>query len=143
MLSLRPLPSQKRELENIYDVFEEFFNDSFPVMNRFGNDNFRIDVKENDDAYIVEAELPGYSKEQIKIEYHDSKLFICADQVTETNEENDKFIHRERNVSSMRRGIYMKDINSDKIQASLKDGILKITAPKYEAKQEKHYIAIE
>ena len=143
MLSLRPLSPQKREMENVYDIFEEFFNDSFPVMNRFRNDNFRIDVKENEEAYIVEAELPGYSKEQIKIEYHDTKLYICADQVTEKNEENDRFIHRERNVSSMRRGIYMKDIDSDKIQASLKDGILKITAPKYESIQEKHIIEIE
>ena len=143
MLSLKPLVPQRREMDTVYDFFEDFLNDSFPMMNRLKNDGFKIDVKENEEAYTVEAELPGISKDQIKIEYHVSKLYICTSQVNEKNDENDRYIHRERTVSQMQRGVYLRNVNYDGIQASLENGILTITAPKIENKAERHRIEIK
>ncbi len=143
MLSLKPLSPQKREVESFYDVFEDFFNDSFPVMNRLRNDSFKVDVKENEREYVVEADLPGVERDQIKIEYHDGKLFICTSQITETKEENERYLHRERSVSSMQRGVYLKDVNAESIEASLKEGVLRVVAPKLEGREAKRYIEIK
>lgn len=117
---------------DFYDMIDDFFNNSFlPVRNLY-NDTFKVDVKESDKDFLVEAELPGISKEDVKLDYNDSRLTINVNHEEKVDEEKDHYIHRERKRTSMQRGIYLKDIVPEEISAQLKDGVLKIVVPKKE-----------
>lgn len=140
MFGLTPVRHNAVERANgygdFYNAIDNFFNDDF-----FGRvaltSGFRMDVKEDDKNYIIEAELPGIKKEEISIDYHNNILYIAVNQNTEkTNEKNEEsgnYIHRERRSTSMQRGIYLGEINIEGIDAKLENGILHITAPKAEA----------
>ena len=141
-------------------IFGENFIDSFfddfarPVKNnvfRIGTPSssvMKTDVKETDEAYELEIELPGYRKEDVKAELKDGYLTISA-QKTENKDEQDKagnYIRRERFMGSASRSFYVGEIvEKDDIKAQFRDGILFVTVPKKEAKpqvEEDHTILI-
>ena len=97
---------------------------------------FRTDVREVENAYILEAELPGFSKEDIKAEIKDGYLTISAEHRSEKDkkDENSNYIRRERTYGSYTRTFDLSGIKSDGISASYKDGILSLTLPKEEVK---------
>lgn len=136
MLGLTPLNRnnvQRRNVNDAFDllnIFDDFFNNDGFFGQQKNVGQFRVDLKDENDHYIVEAELPGFKKEDIKIDYEDGRLIISARKNEEIQEEKDKYIHRERKSCSMQRVIYMKDVNMDEIAAKLEDGILKIEVPK-------------
>lgn len=117
---------------SLFDSIENFFNDDFFNLPAFGNSEFRIDVKENEKAYTIEAELPGINKEDIALDYNNGTFYIAVNHNEDINEENGSYIHRERRSTSMQRGIYLGDINAQGIDAKLENGILHITVPKME-----------
>lgn len=131
------------EFADFYNVIDDFFNDSFLPLRSLKNDTFKIDVKENDKEYIIEAEMPGVKKEEIKIDYNDGRLFIQVKRDEEINEEKENFIHRERRSASMQRGIYLNNVKADTIDARLENGMLKIVAPKLEIEDNKYRIEIK
>lgn len=115
----------------------------------FGEDRtiMPVDLLENEDAYIIVANVPGISKEDIEIEVNHEYLELRAnlDKTDETSEEtgeskeekkdetNIQFLHRERYSSSFRRRFkFSKPVNSKDATTSLKDGVLTITLPKSE-----------
>lgn len=109
------------------DFIRDFFtNDWLTPMNL----DFRTDIKETDQEYIVEAEMPGVNKEQITVEFKDQTLTISAQHLSETNEENQNYIRRERRSGSMSRSFYVENVDADTIKASYTDGILKVILPK-------------
>jgi HSP20 family protein len=113
----------------IDDFFSDGFEGFFPTRN-LRHDTFKIDVKEEDNAYIIEADLPGVRKEEIQLNYQEGCLSISVER-SETKEEDTKnYIHRERRQSTMRRRINLGDLDPDQIDAKLEDGILTVTAPK-------------
>lgn len=116
-------------LKPINDMVNDFFNDS---VFSYSYKPFRIDIKENDGEYQIEAELPGVRKDEIKVEYRKDQLLISVERVNKIDEEQDNYIHKERRYASMRRGIYLKNIDENAISAKLEDGILTIIAPKLE-----------
>ncbi|MBO4903037.1 MAG: Hsp20/alpha crystallin family protein [Lachnospiraceae bacterium] len=135
------------------NLFDEFF-DSFqrPTKRRANaplSGLMKTDVKEHDDAYELGIELPGYKKEDIKLELKDGYMNIRANNETEKEEKDEKgtYLRRERYVGSMSRSFYVGEaLTEEDIKAKFEDGILKITVPKKEAKpavEENHYIAIE
>lgn len=69
---------------------DDFFNDSLPTARTLRNDTFKIDVKEEDNTYIVEAELPGFRKEDIKLDMNDDTLSISASRTLETEDKKAK-----------------------------------------------------
>jgi HSP20 family protein len=113
-------------------MFDDFFDDNFFNMRSLKNDTFKMDVKDQDTHYLIEAEMPGTKKEEIKLEYLDNHLVIRVEKQEEVNEETENYIHKERRSSSMQRSIYLKDVNLKDIDAKLEDGILKIKIPKSE-----------
>lgn len=135
MFGLTPF-NRNRALTNtgandFYNAIDDFFNDSFmPLRSFLSNDTFKIDIKETEGAYLVEAEMPGIKKEEIQLDYHNDSLIISVQRQEEINEDKDNYIHRERRMSAMQRSIYLKDINEESIEAKLEDGILKIIASK-------------
>ena len=92
---------------------------------------FRTDIKECDNAYILEAELPGFSKEEIHAEIKDKYLTISAvhSEKKEESEEKSAYVRRERTYSSYSRSFDISGINADEITASYTNGILKLTLP--------------
>jgi len=107
------------------DSFDRFFADS---------GNFNVDIKENEDAYTVEADLPGLAKEDIELDYSNDVLSIRAQQEMSTEEKDDEsnYIRRERSSRSYNRQFLIKDIDEDNITAEFDNGVLKVQLPKTE-----------
>ena len=93
---------------------------------------FKVDVIDEDKDYKVEAELPGFSKDEIDVDFEDGKLTISAEKNEEVNDENKEknYIHRERKSSKMMRRMFFKDVDQENMTAKLEGGILEITIPK-------------
>ena len=110
-----------RELE---EMSRSFWNDSELSA-------FRTDIKKQDGNYVLEAELPGFKKEDINIDIDKDCLTISAEHKSEENEDDkDKgFIRRERYYGSYSRSFNIKGIDADAISASYNDGILTLTMP--------------
>lgn len=128
---------------DFYNLFDEFFDDSAFGLRNLKNDTFKLDVKDQETNYLVEAEMPGVQKEDITLDYQNDQLLISVRKNEEINEEKDNYIHRERRTTSMQRSIYLKDVKIDDIDAKLEDGVLKITIPKAEVTSAKRLIEIK
>ena len=138
--------------ENLFDNFWEHF--SFPDMERrlYGkpaNSIMKTDVKEIDGSYEVDIDLPGFKKDEIKMQLKDGYLTVHAAKQTEQNQkdENGSYIRRERYVGSMSRSFYVGDhVKEEDIHARYEDGILSFRLPKEEQKaveEKEHFISIE
>ena len=111
-------------------LLSNFFNDGW--FEGFGMNGFKVDVRETDDAYVIDAEMPGVEKEDIDIGVHDRQLTITAS-VDETNEQKDddgRYLRRERRSGSFRRSFSLDDIKAEDIRAEMKNGVLTIRCPK-------------
>ena len=136
------IPRRKNE----FDLLEEMFRDPFFA----GGETklMRTDIKEKKDKYLVDIDLPGYEKEDIKIEIEDGYLTIHATTDSQKEEKEDgKFVRKERYVGECSRSFYVgEDIKEEDIKASFKNGTLKLEIPKKEEKKElpeKKYIPID
>ena len=122
-----------------------FFLDNM-VDNFFAdNDNkMKCDIYEKDNTYHVEMDLPGFNKEDIKLELNNGNLTIIAEKSNESEEkdENKKYIRRERSYGKYSRTFYLGDVDEEKINAEFNNGTLAISIPKLEEKQTKKYIDI-
>ena len=132
------------------DLFDEMFRDPFfSSAFDFGNTNImKTDVREKDGNYIMDIELPGYSKEDVKAELKDGYLTIQAEKNENSDEKTSQgdFVRRERYSGSCNRSFYVGDaITEEDIKANFENGTLKMTIPKKEAKAvpEKKFISIE
>lgn len=119
------------------DTFENFFT---PYYEKF--DFMKTDITEKDEAYLLEVELPGFDKKDITVEYQNKYLTIKAERSDTTNEK-DKVIRKERNVSCAR-SYYVGDIEESSLKAKYENGLLLVTIPKTQPKKpEKLGIAID
>ena len=107
------------------DFFRSFFNHDF-----YGNGGISIDVKDEDQKYVVEAEMPGVKKDQINIDVHNGILTIQANQEIEENVEKDSYVYRERRQGTISRSLSLENIKEDEISAKYENGLLKIHLPK-------------
>lgn len=106
---------------------EDFFNNSF--MAGFSS-AMRTDVKENDSSYILEVEMPGFQKENIRIECSDGRMTISAEHTQQDEEKKPSYIRQERHYGRVSRSFSFEGIDEDQVSAEYKDGILRITVPK-------------
>ncbi len=132
--------------KNNFDLWDELFND--PFFNHHESKVMRTDIKENESNYDILVDLPGYEKENIKIDVENGYLNITASMKKENNEEDKgKYVRRERYFGEATRSFYVgEDIKDDDIKATFKNGTLKLAIPKKETKKEipsKKYIEIE
>ena len=138
--------------ENLFDSFFDDFASPVRREVKFSEPAgcaMKTDVKEKDDAYELDIELPGYSKDNVKAELKDGFLTVSAT-VEKNDDEKDKdgrYIRRERYSGSCSRSFYVgENVTEADIKAKFDNGILKISVPKIEAKPEveqNHYVAIE
>ena len=99
---------------------------------------FRTDIRETEQAYILEADLPGFSKEDIHAEIKDGYLTIRAERqaLSEDKDEKNSYLRRERSYGSFSRSFDLSGIRVEDITASYKDGVLSLTLPKAQPKKE-------
>jgi HSP20 family protein len=92
-----------------------------------------MDVVENDNAYVVKVELPGLSKDDVKVTLQDSVLTVQGEKKHETEEKKSDYHSVERSFGAFRRSFTLdQSVRGEKVDASFKDGILTITIPKTE-----------
>ena len=129
---------QKRN--NNLDLFDEFFP-TFAYRNKAF---MRTDIKESENEYLLDVELPGLNKDEVKISLDDGYLTISASKTENKEDEKDKYIRKEIYTSKQERSFYVGNVDEKKITASFENGILKIAVPKEELPEvdTKKYIQI-
>ena len=128
MFELIPFDRRMHRMSN-YDPFremDEFFNNN----TRNVANPFATDVIDNGDSFELNAELPGFKKEDINLSIENDCLTISAERKLNKEEKVPNFIKRERFYGSYSRSFDLTGIDVDKISAAYIDGVLKLTLPK-------------
>ncbi len=109
----------------------------------------KTDVRDMDDHYEVDIDLPGFKKDEVNAELKDGYITISASKGLDKDEKDKKtgkYIRQERYVGSMSRSFYVgEDVTQEEVKAKFEDGILQLTIPKKDVQtvEQKNYIAIE
>lgn len=130
---------------NNFDLFDDIFGDSF--FKKEENKMMRTDIREIEDGYIIDVDLPGYSKENIKIDVTDGYLTINAKMNKEKNDDSHgTYVRRERFFGEASRSFYVGEaVEAEDIKAAFKNGILSLEIPRIDESKklpEKKYIEI-
>ena len=139
MFELRPFDHRNNHLRT-YDPFREmeeleraFFGRPFAPERGFaGLSEFKTDIRDQGDSYLLEADLPGFRKEDIHIDLDGDTMTIRAERHSE-HEEKDKegsYLRCERSYGSYQRSFDVSGIEESGLKAEYADGVLKLTMPK-------------
>lgn len=130
MFSLRPY---RRLMENIMEApFSDFWLEDFRPLSQGG---MRVNLREDEEKYLLEAELPGVNKEEIILKSNDDVLTIAVKRDERIEKKDENYIVRERRYGSMSRSFYFDDVDFEKVKAKFENGILYVTLPKLEGKK--------
>ena len=136
-------------------LFDDFFGDfAFPDVDKafygkHANNLMRTDVKETDAGYVVDIDLPGFKKDEIKMELEKGYLTVSAAKELDNSEKDDngRYVRRERYAGSVSRSFYVgENVTEEDIHPKYENGILSFNLPREDQKaveEKKHYIAIE
>ncbi len=111
--------------------FEEFMtglNWDYPDMPK--RKLIKVDITENETDYVLLADLPGFRKEDISVDYEDKNLTISAKRETAHDDQTEKYLIQERTTDMVYRRFYIDGIDEDHADVSYTDGVLKIVLPK-------------
>ena len=128
---------------------DDFFGKRNPLYGKNAKNLMKTDVRETEDSYEVDVDLPGFKKDEINAELKDGYLTISAAKGLDKDEQDKKtgkYIRRERYAGSMSRSFYVGEgVTQDDVHAKFENGILKLTVPKKDIKKvdNNNYIAIE
>ena len=121
------------------DLFDDLFDNMFRAPVFGGQSLMKTDVREKDGKYILDVEMPGYKKEDVKISLYNGTLTISAERHSSNEEKDDagRMIRQERYSGSCSRSFYVGEgIKDTDVHASFTDGILKIELPTEQKKEE-------
>ncbi|KRK40482.1 Hsp20/alpha crystallin family protein [Loigolactobacillus bifermentans] len=121
----------------------DFFNNWSPF--HFETPTFNVDIHDKEQAYQVTAELPGFDKAELQLDYRHDTLTISAQhrQETDTKNDQDQVVRHERHMGTVSRQFYLKNGDRAHIKASYQDGLLSITIPKKAGATDEPPITIE
>ena len=125
MFDLIPFAAKSRDLFDSFD--RRFWGEGTAALG-----DFRTDIIEENDKYVLEAELPGFKREDISIDVEDDRLTITAKATAEENGKN--YVHRERRSAVYQRSFSISNIETGAITAAYTDGILTLNLPKMQPK---------
>ena len=142
--------------ENLFDddwmnfpFNDEFWGKKNPLYGKHAQNMMKTDIRETDGSYELDIDLPGFKKDEIKVQLKDGYLTVSAAKGLDQDEqekETGRYIRRERYSGQCARTFYVGEaVTQEDIKAKFEDGILKVTIPKVEPKkvEDKKYIAIE
>lgn len=135
-------------------LFDDFMNDfTFPVSRRTQSQMplqgvMKTDIRETENEYVLDIDLPGYKKEDVKAQLKDGYLNVSVshEENNEEKDEKDKYLRKERYTGSVSRSFYVgENLSEEDIKAKFADGILTLSFPKETPKkvEENKYISIE
>ena len=138
------------------NLFDDFFSDPFdmmpvpgrnPLYGKHAKNLMKTDVRELEDAYELDIDLPGFKKDEITVDLNDGYLTIGASKGLnkDAQDQNGRYIRRERYAGTCSRSFYVGDVQPSDIGARYEDGILRLSVPKADKKRlpERSTIAIE
>ena len=126
----------------------DFWGKKNPLYGKNANRVMKTDIREHDRGYELDVDLPGFKKDEIKVELENGYLTISAAKGLDKDEQDKqgKYIRRERYAGAMQRSFYVGDaVTEEDVKAKFEDGILRLSIPKKDAKavETKKTIAIE
>ena len=127
------------------NLFDEFFDDSFdrtffggrnPLYGKREKNLMKTDVREVENHYEVDIDLPGFKKDEISVELQDGYLTVSASKGLDKDQKDKegRYIRQERYSGTCSRTFYVGDLKKEDISAKYEDGILRLTLPKAEEK---------
>ncbi len=138
-----------RELENLREDVNRLFQEALNRPGRGATTSRSwappVDVVEYEDKFVLRAELPGMSKEDMDVEMHGDTLTIRGERKFEQEEGKENYVRVERTYGKFQRSFTLNvPVKADEIKATYKDGILEVTVPKAEEiKPKKVEVAVE
>jgi len=131
--------SPNTDMRRMQREFDTLFNSFFPATRTESSEaetavwTPRIDLAETDDAYLIHLDLPGLSKEDINLNYHDGTLSVSGERKVNEQEDKANYVRIERFYGHFYRSFALpKAINQNDIEATYQDGVLDIRVPKTE-----------
>ncbi len=106
----------------IWDPFREFFG----TVCR----SAATDIKETNDAFVIETELPGYDKSGISVNMKEGVLTVRAERQADNSSDGDSYIRRERSSETIERSFEVSGVDADAVTAAYANGVLTVTLPK-------------
>jgi len=128
MVSMVPYDRYERALRRAFDPFDDFFMKPLTTLSNEGS--FNMDVEDADDRYVITAELPGVSKDQVDVELNEGRLSISVDKKETEEQKSKNYIHKETTEWQASRGVYLKDAATTGLTAKLDGGVLTVNIPK-------------
>ena len=140
--------------ENLMDVFDDFDRNFFrgfgnvdhTLYGKHAQRMMKTDVKETDEGYEVDVELPGFKKDEIQLELNNGYLTITAEKGLDKENKKGRMLRQERYAGVMQRSFYVGEhVTEENVKASYESGVLHLLVPKQEAPKlpEKKTIQIE
>lgn len=129
------------------NLFDDFFDDDFmrlpvwggrnPLYGKNAKNLMKTDVRETEDAYEVDIDLPGFKKDEIQVDLKDGYLVVSAAKGLDRDQQDKKgkYIRQERYAGACSRSFYVGDVEPEDVAARYEDGILRLTLPKHVKKQ--------
>lgn len=120
---------RRDSFDDVYDQMQSMIN-QLQETTGLGN-SIPVDIEEEDEKFVLKADLPGVQKEDIDLKADKNEISITAESQAEVEEENEKYYRRERQQRAFQRTIkWPTPVKTNSIQAKYKDGVLTITAEK-------------
>lgn len=144
MTSMIPYRTYPRSLHRSwpFDAFDDIFDAPLAAM-RDVSGGFRMNVEDTGASYVITAELPGVTREQIDVELNEGRLSISVDKRESEEESGKNYLLKETTSWSATRGVYLKDAATAGLSAKLEGGVLKVSVPKQEPKANVTKISID
>ena len=123
------------------NLFDDFFHDfdmfpawsgRNPLYGKHARNMMKTDVRETENTYEVDVDLPGFQKDEIHLELRDGYLTISASKGLDKDQEDQKgrYIRQERYAGALSRSFYVGDVEPDQVSAKYEGGVLRISPPK-------------
>ena len=129
LIPFRMTRGNNTTISSLTDLFDNFFNDDFTAAFNGSND-IKADVRETNEAYLVEAELPGVNKDDLRLDYDNNYLTISAMKNETFEDRQDNYLRQERHYGQIARSFYFDNVDKNQIQARFQNGVLDIILPK-------------
>ena len=123
-----------RKNHSVYNPFQDFDDLEKAFFSDRSLGELKTDIKDLGESYALEADLPGFKKEDIHVDIEDGYMTISAERSNETEKKDDKgnFVRRERSYGSFSRSFDVSSVKTEDITGEYKDGVLTLTMPKKE-----------
>jgi HSP20 family protein len=121
------------------DMLDDFFNSPIEAT----ADVFKMDVEDKGDSYAVSAHLPGVKRDEIDVELNEGRLCISVDKRESDEDKGKNWIQKETHEYSATRGVFLKDAATAGLTAKLADGVLTVSVPKVQEKENVTKVSID